>query len=406
MDGYVAGATVFQDLDNDGVRDSGEPFAYTNSLGAFSLTLTSVDKNAPVRIINGFDLASNEIHPSIMDISVTETGSYIVTPISTLVGRLKIEDSSLTGNIPQSMIAGALGISLADSPNDSILGFDPLAYFTGSDSTLATEARPVFAASQLLMVMGGGNYSIHKYIADQTLSSLSTTLSTKTSTSIAMSSASDITGLRQDSYDAIFNGFVDTALANSPPINSIQFKDNKAVMTDYLNGSSSNQVNYSLYGIHDGSTTLVADLVGAKLDYDNLKQILDNDGTGKPMDLNFELSNVPAAGSGSTSVTLKLFYGSDTTQDADEDYLKVVLTANWESDGTNFSIKLPASSSVTGSFYDRNGTVLTTNATNQTEDIFTVTSSGPNRPANLTLRLSQLFNIFPCLLYTSPSPRD
>ena len=28
-----------------------------------------------------------------MDISVTETGSYIVTPISTLVGRLKIEDT-------------------------------------------------------------------------------------------------------------------------------------------------------------------------------------------------------------------------------------------------------------------------------------------------------------------------
>ena len=52
-------------------------------------------------------------------------------------------------------------------------------------------------------------------------------------------------------------------------------------MTDYLNGSSS-QVNYSLYGVHDGNTTLVADLVGAKLDYDNLKQILDNDGTGNP----------------------------------------------------------------------------------------------------------------------------
>jgi len=28
-----------------------------------------------------------------MDISNTETGSYIITPISTLVGRLKIEDS-------------------------------------------------------------------------------------------------------------------------------------------------------------------------------------------------------------------------------------------------------------------------------------------------------------------------
>ena len=244
-----------------------------------------------------------------MDISVSETGSYIVTPISTLVGRLKIEDTSLSAMVPQSMIAGALGISLADSPNDSILGFDPIAYFNGSDATLASEARPVFAASQLLMTMGGGNYSVHKYITDQVLSALSSTLTTAAGSSITLSSANDILGLKQDAYDAIFNGYVDTTLANNPPINSIQFRNNKAVMTDYLNGSSSSAVNYSLYGVHDGTTTLVADLVGAKLDYDNLKQILDNDGTGTPMDLNFELANIPAAGSGSTGVTLKLFYG-------------------------------------------------------------------------------------------------
>ena len=85
VDGYVAGATVFQDLDNDGVLDSGEPNTSTNALGSFSLTLSSVNKSAPVRIINGYDLATNEIHPSVMDISVTETGSYIITPISTFV---------------------------------------------------------------------------------------------------------------------------------------------------------------------------------------------------------------------------------------------------------------------------------------------------------------------------------
>ena len=351
--------------------------------------------NAPVRIYNGFDLASNEIHPSIMDISVSETGSYIVTPISTLVGRLKIQDTALSAMVPQSMIAGALGISLADSPNDSILGFDPIAYFNGSDTTLASEARPVFAASQLLMTMGGGNYSIHKYITDQALSALSSTLTTAAGTSITLSSATDIIGLKQDAYDAIFNGYVDTALANNPPINNIQFKNNKAVMTDYVNGSSSSAVNYSLYGVHDGSTTLVADLIGAKLDYDNLKQILDNDGTGTPMDLNFELANIPAAGSGSTGVTLKLFMGADTTQASDEDYLQIALTANWESDGTNFTIKLPASSSITASFFDRSGTTLSITPTNQVEDIFTVTQDGPNRPATLSLRLSKLFNAFP-----------
>ena len=135
-----------------------------------------------------------------MDISVSETGSYIVTPISTLVGRLKIEDTSLSSMVPQSMIAGALGISLADSPNDSILGFDPIAYFNGSDVTLASEARPVFAASQLLMTIGGGNYSVHKYITDQVLSTLSSTLTTAAGSSITLSSANDILGLKQDAY--------------------------------------------------------------------------------------------------------------------------------------------------------------------------------------------------------------
>ena len=165
-------------------------------------------------------------------------------------------------------------------------------------------------------------------------------------------------------------------------------------MTDYINGSSSSAVNYSLYGVHDGSTTLVADLDGAKLDYNNLKQILDNDGTGTPMDLNFELSSLPI-GSGSTTVKLKLFYGNDVVQDSDEDYLQVALTANWESDGTSMQIKLPADSNVVATFFDRGGTSLSRTVTNLTEDIFTVDQDGPNRPASLQVRLSSLFNAFP-----------
>ena len=394
VDGYVAGATVFQDLDNDGVLDSGEPNTSTNALGSFSLTLSSVNKSAPVRIINGYDLATNEIHPSVMDISVTETGSYIITPISTLVGRLKIEDTTLTGTVPQSMIAAAMGISMADSPNDAILGFDPIAYFNGSDSTLATEARPVFAASQLLMAQGGGNYGVNKYITDQVLSTLSTTLTSASGSSITMSSASDIIAIKQDAYDAIFNGIVDTTLADNPPINNVQFKNNKAVMTDYLNGSASSQVQHSLYGIHDGTTTLVADLVGAKLDYENLKQIIDNDGTGKPLDLSFELSSLPI-GSGTTSVNLRLFYGNDAVQDSGEDYLQVALTANWESDGTTLQVKLPASSNLVATFFDRSGTTLSTTVTNVSEDIITAAQSGPNRPQTLKVRLSTLFSAFP-----------
>ena len=53
IDGYVAGATVFQDLDNDGVsRCMVSPSRTTDATGAFTLTLQSPSPNAPVRVIN------------------------------------------------------------------------------------------------------------------------------------------------------------------------------------------------------------------------------------------------------------------------------------------------------------------------------------------------------------------
>ena len=39
IDGYLAGATVFQDLNNNGSPDTGEPQTTTDVLGNFSLTL-------------------------------------------------------------------------------------------------------------------------------------------------------------------------------------------------------------------------------------------------------------------------------------------------------------------------------------------------------------------------------
>ena len=244
--------------------DAGEPNTATNAQGSFDLVLSSVNLNAPVRIINGFDLATNEVHPTILDISVDETGSYIVTPVSTLVGRLKIADSSLTGTIPQSIVASSLGIDLDNAPDNSILGFDPLAYFTGNDATLASQAKTTFAASQLLMAMGGGNYSINSYITDQTLASLTTAISDAVdkaggnSSSISLA-ASNQNRVKQDSFNAVFDGYVDTYLSDQPALNAVQFQSNKATITDYIDGDADNAIQYSMYGSHDGTDTLVAD---------------------------------------------------------------------------------------------------------------------------------------------------
>ena len=177
-------------------------------------------------------------------------------------------------------------------------------------------------------------------------------------------------------------------------LNIVEFKNNNVVITDYINGSFSNPVQHTINGVHDGGTTLVADLVDAKLDYQNLKQILDNDGTGTPLDMSFELSNLPA-GSGSTSVNLRIFNGDDVIQDSNEDYLQVALIANWESDGDTIQIELPAYSNLVATFFDRGGTTLGLTITNMSADVITATKQGPNRPHSLEMRLSKLLSAFP-----------
>jgi hypothetical protein len=75
----------------------------------------------------------------------------------------------------------------------------------------------------------------------------------------------------------------------------IQFKSSKAVFTDYNNGIANEPLTYGLYGAYDGKQTFVADLVGAKIDKDNIRKIIKNNPSdpGKAMNLTMEFSEFP-----------------------------------------------------------------------------------------------------------------
>ncbi len=51
----ISGATVWQDLDNDGVLDAGEPTATTNIYGDFNLTISKSSTDAPILAKGGFN---------------------------------------------------------------------------------------------------------------------------------------------------------------------------------------------------------------------------------------------------------------------------------------------------------------------------------------------------------------
>ena len=75
----------------------------------------------------------------------------------------------------------------------------------------------------------------------------------------------------------------------------IQFKSNKAVMTDYNNGTSSDPLTIPLYGVHNGKGMYVVDMTGTKLDRDNLRKIIKNESSdpGKAMNLTMEFAEFP-----------------------------------------------------------------------------------------------------------------
>ena len=54
--GYLSGATVWQDLDNDGVQDNSEPSTTTNGRGEFYSALTKATQDTPILVKGGMDL--------------------------------------------------------------------------------------------------------------------------------------------------------------------------------------------------------------------------------------------------------------------------------------------------------------------------------------------------------------
>ena len=76
----------------------------------------------------------------------------------------------------------------------------------------------------------------------------------------------------------------------------IQFKSSKAVFTDYNNGLANEPLTYGLYGAYDSNQTFVADLVGAKIDKDNIRKIIKNNASdpGKAMNLTMEFNEFPS----------------------------------------------------------------------------------------------------------------
>jgi hypothetical protein len=396
IDGYIGGATVFQDLDNDGVLDDGEPYTTTDATGSFSLTLQSPSPDAPVRVVNsGFDTATNDVLTASLDISATSSGSYILTPLSTLSARMLSFDSDLYKDTAEQIVADAFGITLSNAPSTSLFGYDPIATMIGAGSN-AGKAQPIYTANQLLMTLGHLTSALGEHMGPTSLSSVQTAIQTVLDNASKSATASlswgDTATLKSEAHEAFMNALAEHLVQHKPSIDGFRMEEGSITLTDYLSSDADSTNVHQLYTSLSG-TTLTANLVGGTMDQTNLSNIVSSDSSsGKSPVLSFSLNSIPAAGeSGTASITMKLYDGSDATQASGERLLQTTVSVNWSSDGSTVSITLPPQS-LTIDYFTTDGTLLQRTYSNTDEDILTVNKGGLGYPTTLDLRVASFFS--------------
>lgn len=150
IDGYIVGATVFADENNDKVLDAGEASTTTGANGQFSL----VGGNGPLVLIGGTDMSTGLPFAGIL---TAPEGSTVVTPLTTLIAAL----AELTGDVSvaENQIAASLGLTPPEG--QSLTTYDPVQdAFAGDPYALAIYSAGVQIQNTIVLAAAATGTSI------------------------------------------------------------------------------------------------------------------------------------------------------------------------------------------------------------------------------------------------------
>ena len=137
IDGYIAGATVYADANNNGMLDAGEVSATTDADGNFTL----FDGSGPLVMEGGTDISTGLAFTGVMR---APEGSTVVTPLTTLVAAIA-GPGATSQDIADANAIVLQGLGL-DSSID-LASFDPIKATVSSDPTQQTQGQAAVAAA-------------------------------------------------------------------------------------------------------------------------------------------------------------------------------------------------------------------------------------------------------------------
>jgi len=203
IDGYLAGATVFIDVNGNDKLDAGEPSTTTDANGGFVLR---TNLSGPIVAQGGRDISTG------FDFEGTlraPAGSTVVTPLTALVAEL-VEQKGLSVSAASNQVMQAIGQSSLAGKID-LTRFDPVAEIAkGTDGALAVQKAGVAIVTMI--------NELSDALAPDASAGALTGVSSGVFSVLALEIAERQLSIAPESLSSTTSSLIDAVLARSEPI--------------------------------------------------------------------------------------------------------------------------------------------------------------------------------------------
>ena len=134
VDGYLQGATVFLDVNSNGLLDAGEPSTLTDASGRYTLDYSKVSTpvtGLSMRVTGGIDTDTGYAFTGRLSAAADKAAQgQVISPLTSLVDAVMAQGLAKDAAAAKTLVANALGLSAADLATDpvAVLANQPAIY--------------------------------------------------------------------------------------------------------------------------------------------------------------------------------------------------------------------------------------------------------------------------------------
>ena len=378
VSGYLSGATVWQDINDDGIQDASEPFATTDGRGQFKLSLNKATQDSPILLKGGLDMGTGMMNDKVIKINSDlafsanrDWGEYSLTPLSHLTLEVQNLDRSINDKTALIDISKALGFENGWVEGEGNYHGHPFytlnsSWFKNYPGDWDVHQLNLFIAANMVNIIGDVAAKGALTITNQALSDIiAKAVATTGAASVAnvTLTATQIQTLTQAAYDAAMESIAELVTGQTAFDGFRLGKANPVTITDHeisSDGVITKVIHTPGYSASNGVLTMDSDVI--EINQSTLQGALNLESGSKGLLVEVSVGSLPTT-SESIQFSGKLIDGTDNVVDLGERAIEVrfnVTVDPTQEVGSANYIYVPDSEDITVIYTGEDGNVTET----------------------------------------------